>query len=123
MIGEGYGGFWLGPRLEALWDRYMWDPTESHNGYIETYLELGFIGLTLLLLIFYNWSKAIKKELIASYDLARMDVLFFTVIISYNVVEAAMKGEHPMWFLTLLLCIHTLMGNYAKSPKPIIKIA
>jgi hypothetical protein len=47
LIGVGYGSFWLGKRLQILSDIYGL-LNESHNGYLNVYLELGMIGLGLL---------------------------------------------------------------------------
>jgi len=48
MIGTGFESFWLGPRLDKIWSVYWWHPNEAHNGYIEVYLNLGWIGVSLL---------------------------------------------------------------------------
>ena len=50
LVGAGYESFWLGPRLQKVWQ--VFGPlNESHNGYLEVYLNLGLIGVTLLLAI------------------------------------------------------------------------
>ena len=47
LVGAGYESFWLGPRLQKIWQ--VFGPlNESHNGYLEVYLNLGLIGVTLL---------------------------------------------------------------------------
>ena len=48
MLGYGFESFWLGDRLMVLWNKWWWRPTQAHNGYIETYLNLGLVGLGLL---------------------------------------------------------------------------
>ena len=45
MIGFGYENFWMGERLNAL--RRM-GGNSAHNGYLEIYLNLGWIGVGLL---------------------------------------------------------------------------
>ncbi len=47
-VGTGFESFWLGPRLEFLWSKYYFQPNQAHNGYLETYLNLGVLGLGLL---------------------------------------------------------------------------
>jgi O-antigen ligase len=46
LLGTGYEGFWLGDRrlavAQALDLSFL---NEAHNGYLETYLNLGFIGV------------------------------------------------------------------------------
>ena len=48
IVGTGYESFWLGPRLETVWQRYAYGLNEAHNGYLEMYLNLGIIGVGLL---------------------------------------------------------------------------
>ncbi|GAP09593.1 lipid A core - O-antigen ligase [Bellilinea caldifistulae] len=52
-IGFGYRSFWRGwdwPSAE-IWEQITWLPNQAHNGYIEIWLDLGVIGLVLMLLI------------------------------------------------------------------------
>src|SRR5206468_2635752 len=48
IFGTGFESFWLGDRLQAIWDTHWWHPIQAHNGYLETYLNLGLVGLLLL---------------------------------------------------------------------------
>src|SRR6185295_2852167 len=48
LLGFGYESFWLGDRLTYLWKRHPWQPNQAHNGYLEVYLNLGIVGLTIL---------------------------------------------------------------------------
>ena len=66
LLGAGFESFWLGDRLKTMWDKWTFRPNEAHNGYLETYLNLGLIGLFLLiaLLIATFWkssSRALHK--------------------------------------------------------------
>src|SRR6266850_304118 len=47
ILGTGFESFWLGRRLAAM-DRYQLGLNEAHNGYIEIYISLGWIGVVLL---------------------------------------------------------------------------
>ena len=50
LVGTGYQSFWLGPRLEYFWQNSgLGHLNEAHNGYLEVYLELGLIGVSLLI--------------------------------------------------------------------------
>ena len=51
-IGTGFESFWLGDRLQAIWDALPNLPiTSAHSGYLEVYLTLGWAGITLLALL------------------------------------------------------------------------
>ena len=50
LLGTGFESFWLGDRLANVWS-IMPGIQEAHNGYLEVYLNLGWIGVTLLAVI------------------------------------------------------------------------
>ena len=56
VVGVGFGAFWVGHIGYDMypldnWSRVTprWRPNEGHNGYIDVYVNLGVIGLVLLL--------------------------------------------------------------------------
>ncbi|MFN0129758.1 MAG: O-antigen ligase family protein, partial [Verrucomicrobiales bacterium] len=51
VFGVGFESFWIGKRLERLWETLNWECNSAHNGYLETYLTLGLVGLGLLLAV------------------------------------------------------------------------
>jgi exopolysaccharide production protein ExoQ len=106
LIGTGYNSFWLGDTMEQLWDKYWWHPTEAHNGYLETYLELGLIGLFLLIGVIFFIFRNIRKELISDFEYGSFRILFLFIAILYNFTESAFKGMHLMWFVFLLIAIN-----------------
>ena len=105
LFGTGFESFWLGQRREALWASRWWQPNEAHNGYLETYLNLGFVGL----FIFAAWliatyAKA-RAELFRDFEIGRFRLGFLAAVIAYNFTEAAFKNINPMWFV---FCITAL---------------
>lgn len=49
LIGTGFESFWLGPRLEAMRGALPNFPVnEAHNGWIEVYINLGWIGVVFI---------------------------------------------------------------------------
>ena len=69
LIGTGFESFWLGKRLEAMWEKHWWQPNQAHNGYIETYINLGFLGLFFLCGIILSSFRNIRRILILPKDL------------------------------------------------------
>lgn len=47
--GHGYGAFWSTERTEELYEELQWYPRHSHSAYVHTILDLGYVGLGLLL--------------------------------------------------------------------------
>lgn len=101
LFGTGYDSFWLGPRLEFIWRKfYLFN--EAHNGYLDVYLNLGLIGLSLLLVYLIASYQRICKRLAAGSSLALLSLALWTVLLFYNVTEAAFRGSQLMW-LTFLM--------------------
>jgi exopolysaccharide production protein ExoQ len=100
LVGTGYESFWLGPRLEQIWKVYG-HVTEAHNGYLEIYLNLGLIGVLLLGGLLITSYRNICRQLATSSILAPLNMAFWTIMLFYNMTEAAFK-THLMWDLFLL---------------------
>lgn len=100
IVGVGYESFWLGSRLEPIW-RIYGPINESHNGYLEVYLNLGFVGGFLVVGILLSSYRNICKQLTAANGLASLNIAFWAIVLFYNMSEAAFKGG-LMWVLLLL---------------------
>jgi len=101
-LGTGFESFWLGTRLEKLWSIYWWHPNEAHNGYIEIYLNLGRIGLTLVAVVLATGYHKIVAAYRRNLPLSRLALAYFLVGITYNFTEAALfKIQAPVWIFLL----------------------
>jgi exopolysaccharide production protein ExoQ len=105
LLGAGFEGFWLGARLDILWESWPWQPLQAHNGYIETYLNLGYVGLFLLIGIIFSVFRKINRDLITNFELARLRLAFLIVIVVYNYTEAAFLALHPIWTIFYIIAI------------------
>jgi exopolysaccharide production protein ExoQ len=100
LLGTGYESFWLGSRLETVWRAYG-GINESHNGYLEVYLNLGLVGAFLLCGLVVSSYRHICRQLTTSASLASLNLAFWTIMLFYNMTEAAFKS-HLMWETFLL---------------------
>jgi O-antigen ligase len=101
-VGTGFESFWLGGRAEHFWNIYAWHPNQAHNGYIETLINLGWIGVAFLgFLMFWGYRNVIRF-LRQDRELGRLRLAFFLVAALYNFTEAAFKVMHPVWIIFLL---------------------
>src|SRR6185503_658307 len=60
-LGTGFESFWLGPRAEYLANKYYFHPNQAHNGYIEMYVNLGWIGVGFLALFILSGYRRIVE--------------------------------------------------------------
>ena len=105
LVGTGYDSFWLGDRLKLMWAKHWWKPTGSHNGYLETYINLGWIGVTLLCTLIVAIFRKIQVELLSNYDYGRFEMAVLIMALVYNLTEVAFKGTILVWFILLLITV------------------
>lgn len=103
LIGTGYESFWVGPRLKPIWQQFG-QINESHNGYLEIYLNLGLIGVFILVALLIGSYQNICKSLSSRSELASLSLALWTMVLFYNMTEAAFR-LHLMWVLFLLVAI------------------
>jgi O-antigen ligase len=103
IFGTGFESFWLGKRLEQLEGIFYFVPNEAHNGYLETYLTLGLIGLFLLIALFIATFRKIRLELFRNFEWGRYRLGFLAALVLYNWTEAAFRTISPLWFAFYLI--------------------
>jgi O-antigen ligase len=101
LLGAGYESFWLGPRLFKVWRQTGAGINEAHNGYLEVYLNQGFIGLFLLGGFLIASYRTICRRLTPFSSFASLTLALWTILPFYNVTEAAFKGQ--LIFVVFLL--------------------
>jgi len=103
LFGTGYESFWLGRRLQIMWDAFPGlRLNEAHNGYVEILITLGWIGAALLgLLIVTGYTNIIRSyRRDPVWGSLRM-ALFLSAIVT-GLTEAAFRVMGPPWIAFLL---------------------
>jgi exopolysaccharide production protein ExoQ len=102
--GAGFETFWVGPRVAQAYALIggLERTNEAHNGYIEVYLNLGVLGLGLIVMI-------IGQGYLKAVSLFRRDPAFGGLLVAYvvtaaayNVTEAGFRMLSLEWFFLLL---------------------
>jgi O-antigen ligase len=101
-FGTGFESFFLGDRLTVLWTKYWWHPNEAHNGYLEIYLTLGWIGVGLLVVQIVAGYRNIVEAFRRTPELGTLRLALLAGALLYNMSEAAFKVMHPVWIAFLL---------------------
>jgi O-antigen ligase len=106
MFGAGFKSFWVGDRMRQIWANFP-GIVQAHNGYIETYLEGGFVGLLVLTILMLSGLRNIKRHLVAGDDFAPVRLTFWVVALFYNFSEAAFTQLSLLWIVTLLVLMES----------------
>jgi exopolysaccharide production protein ExoQ len=120
LIGAGFESFWLGPRLEKIWDVYWFHPTEAHNGYIDIFLNLGWLGVIFLLAVIVAGYRHVIGMLRRDPEAGRLKLALFVAAVAYNFTESAFKAMHLVWIAFLLAAIAAPDGRLRFKAKKAI---
>jgi O-antigen ligase len=105
LFGTGFESFWLGSRLETVWNMSVKGIQEAHNGYIELYLNLGCVGLLLLgWLIVSGYRNAFTAFRRDASD-GRLRLGYLTAALIFSLTEAGFRMLSPIWFAFLLAIV------------------
>jgi exopolysaccharide production protein ExoQ len=119
-FGPGFENYWLGLRLEKIWHVYRWAPTQAHNGYLEIFLNLGWLGIALLVIVLAVGYHTVINKLRYSASAGGLMLAYFVAGIVYNFTEAAFfRMLTPAWFV-LLLAITKVPGQQRSSKQPAV---
>jgi exopolysaccharide production protein ExoQ len=101
-FGAGFESFWLGSRLQQVWHMSVDGIQEAHNGYLETYLNLGWFGLAFLGGIIVTGYQRAIAVLRSERQEGRLRVAFLTAALIFSMTEAGFRMLNPMWIALLL---------------------
>lgn len=101
LLGAGFESFWLGERLKKMWGMYYWHPNQAHNGYLEVFLNLGWVGIALFAVVlvmgYQNAVGAFRRD----WRAGSLKLAFFVAAVAYNLTEATFKMTNPVWITFL----------------------
>ena len=102
LVGTGFESFWLGARYDHMADLTHMYLNQAHNGYLEVYLNLGWIGIGFLAVLLISGYMRIVKAVYWMTPVANLRLAFFIFAISENFTEATFKIINPPWIVLLL---------------------
>lgn len=107
LIGAGFHAFWDSDVGVSVWQQLQTgELIQAHNGYLETYLNGGLIGLVLLTALLLGFGRTAAAKLAGGAPLGRLAVVFWSVLLFVNVTEAEFFQVGPLWFTTLLVVMN-----------------
>jgi exopolysaccharide production protein ExoQ len=118
IAGWGYQSFWLaGPDAPSVVDAPGWVKLmpNAHNGYYDTMLELGYIGLAFLLIFLFTTLHVIGRVAERDYGRAWLLLSIALFIMIYNFLETLWLRAFDMsWVMFVIVAVEA--ARYWRPP-------
>jgi O-antigen ligase len=125
--GAGFETFWVGPRVRTIYTAVggLEMTNESHNGYIDVYLNLGWLGLVLIAVILVQGYRKTVWVFRRDSTLGALLVAYVVTMVTYNISEAAFRMLGLEWFFLLLSVVvaSRVAQDQRRSPRRLAKSA
>jgi O-antigen ligase len=107
ILGVGYGGDW---RIsKTILEKTMFTSSvgvNAHNGYIHVFMDLGLVGLSIILLLIAQTYKKALRSIEQNQEMGILLLSFCLMIVFHNLTESTItRGTSFLWFLFLLSSI------------------
>lgn len=112
FVGTGFDSYWNSPN-EVAFARTLNDSgwyhaellNEAHDGYLEVYLNLGLIGLCLIVTILASGYSRACKVFTHDHELGSVLLAYIVPGMIYNVTEAGFRTLSASWVFMLLAIV------------------
>lgn len=104
LVGAGYESFWTTGRISKLWSTGL-GAIQSHNGYLDTFLNLGLIGVFLFLVLLMRLFRVAAKGMPVDYSFGQFRLAFFVIFALFNYTEAVFPRLGPLSAIFFLVSI------------------
>lgn len=122
VVGYGFGGFWTGWDGPAgyVWAKASWTPADSHNGYLDTLLDLGVVGLILVILAVCSCIYLILAGGLEERSGMEWWILAFMLyFLAYNITESSLlRPTNILWILFVMSYGLLVSGKVFASRRP-----
>jgi len=117
LVGAGFESFWTGARMQKLWEIFpSTHINESHNGYIEVYLNLGLIGVILIVSLFIHGYRRSVAATSRDPYLGSMLLVYVMAAALYNYTEAGFRMLSFPWSFLVLTIMAASVVQKASRP-------
>jgi exopolysaccharide production protein ExoQ len=105
LLGVGFGGFWIGRMANIPWNAHMtWVLGQAHSGYVDTYLQLGFVGAFLLAGVIFSTVPRLIDSMDEDFDFGCFRITLFLTILFVNMTESVyLRGDHHLWLILMIV--------------------
>ena len=118
LLGSGYGAFWVASVYGKLSPQVDNRPAEAHNGYLETFANLGAVGVVLLIWIIFSSLKSSAEMIQLHFEYGRLRLVMLFTVAVMNYSEATFpRGTHLWWYGFLIFAVYAEPWVYWPKPQ------
>lgn len=100
LCGHGFGGFWTDVHRAAT-------SSNAHNGYLDTILSIGFIGLIIFSMYLINACRQAVKAMYQDFDWGCLWVCLLITALTHNTAESSVMSFTGLMAAMLLFLLVT----------------
>ncbi|HUS99860.1 MAG TPA: O-antigen ligase family protein [Candidatus Thermoplasmatota archaeon] len=109
LLGHGFGGFWT-DKMRSETD------ANAHNGYLDTILNTGFVGLLFLSMFLISNCRRAQGLMSRDFDWGVLWFCFILMAVAHNIAESSMMSlTGPLSAVLLLMLISSPSGAYKQT--------
>jgi exopolysaccharide production protein ExoQ len=105
ILGAGFESFWLGRPLDQPASGWSFHVNEAHNGYLEVYLNSGWVGVVLLAAVIVTGYRNVIGLLCRDSEAGTLLLAYFVVELMYSFTEAGFRMMNLVWICFLLAAV------------------
>lgn len=118
ILGSGFNSFWMTSKAEPIQEEFH--VSIAHNGYLETYLHTGWIGVLLLAGVLATAGRNAVSQYYRSPIAGRLFMVLLLVGLFYNYTEVAFSRANALGLILWLLAAYgpNTSALAAQEPHP-----
>lgn len=121
LLGYGFGNFWQAGNQAAveIWALLPWHPPNAHNGWLEVALQLGYVGVAVVALVFVVATWRFLRLILSGNGAG---VVYFGAVVATALVRsgaesALLRQDHFPWAMLVFAYAH-LAHEAARHSSP-----
>ena len=101
LLGSGYESYWI-KYYKEIWAKWTFLPISAHNGFVEVLLNLGLIGLVIMIYVISRSLSHLITQDSLSRPLGHWNLTVLTLFIISNLTESWLICMSLGWYLFLM---------------------
>jgi O-antigen ligase len=130
-LGSGYRAFWIDSNTKYFFEFFWWrlgpdgarsdtfaGPEHAHSGYIDTRLELGWLGIGMFALMICSALGQLRRVLVhGDLQVGFIFAVILSFLLIYAITERSiLQRSEDLWFLFTALYLFLLKGAFERKP-------